>query len=217
MKKACFMGQMAASLSHDLCNVLATIQQAAGLLDDYLGLARKESLKSLGIRPQFKYTDKFGSIIGQIRSHVGRGQDMCELLSRLAHAPDDNQGSAELAGAAQLLAALSERLVKRHKATLEVTPTLSQLRVDTPLIEALVLMHRCLALVLERGSGSGPVRLATAQAADGAPCVDVTREGISADEAQALKNKLDPDLLGPVGALAIEGGLRLVFNAADGS
>ncbi len=216
MKKACFMGQMAASLSHDLCNVLATIQQAAGLLDDYLGLARKESLKSLGIRPQFKYSDKFGSIIGQIRSHVGRGQDMCELLSRLAHAPDENQNEIELGGAAQLLAALSERLVKRHKTTLEVAPNLSQLRVDIPLIEALVLMHRCLALVLERGSGLGPVRLTTAQATDGAPCVDVTRQGISADEAQALKNKLDPDLLGPVGAVAIEGGLRLVFNGADG-
>lgn len=217
MKKACFMGQMAASLSHDLCNVLATIQQAAGLLDDYLGLARKESLKSLGIRPQFKYSDKFASIIGQIRSHVGRGQDMCELLSQLAHAPDETQNVVELCGAAKLLAALSERLIKRHKTTLDVAPTLAQLRVDTPLIEALVLMHRCLALVLERGSGLGPVRLAMARTNAGNPCVDVTREGISADEAKALKNTLDPDLLGPVEAIAIEGGLRLVFNAADGS
>lgn len=217
MKEASFMGQMAASLSHDMCNVLATIQQAAGLLDDYLGLARKESLQSLGIRPQFKYTDKFASIIGQIRSHVGRGQDMCELLSRLAHAPDENQGNAELGEAVTLLAALSERLVKRHKAALEVTPVLSKLRVDTPLIEALVLMHRCMALVLERGTGQGPVRLAITTTRDGAPCVDVTREGISADEALTLKDKLDPDLLGPVEAVAIEGGLRLVFEAAEGS
>jgi len=217
MKQANFMGQMASALSHDLCNVLATIQQAAGLLDDYLGLARKESLKSLGIRPQFKYNDKFESIIAQIRSHVGRGQDMCELLSRLAHAPDENQGAAELGAAANLLAGLSQRLIKRHKTTLELTPTLSPVRVDAPLIEALVLMHRSMALVLERGSGLGPVRLAITTTTAGAPCVDVTREGISAGEAQALKDKLDPDLLGPVGAVAIEGGLRLVFDAADGS
>ena len=74
-----------------------------------------------------------------------------------------------------------------------------------------------MALVVERGSGTGPLHLAIATTTDGAPCVDVTREGISAEMGQALIDKLDPDLLGPVGAVAIEGGLRLVFDAAEGS
>lgn len=213
MDKARFMGRMAATLSHDLCNVLATIQQASGLLGDYLALARKESLKSMGLRPKFKYNDKFEEIIAQVQSSVARGQDMCEHLSHLAHSPDEGQDGSDLNFSVRLLVQLSGRIAKKHKLTLEVEQAPAAVLAQPSQIEVLVVLEAALLGVTWRCREQGRVRLVPGEDGDRV-YVDIMCQALDGGEAQSLAKSLTGDKPGLLAAEALEGGVRLAFSKA---
>lgn len=213
MDKARFMGRMAATVSHDLCNVLATIQQASGLLADYLSLARKESLKSLGLRPKFKYNDKFEEIIGQVQAQVNRGQDICENLSRLAHAPDDGQEGADLVRATELLAKMSGRVAKKHKVKLVVVPAREECKAAVPLIEVLTVLETALLGMAWECRERGDIVFAPGE--DGGRVhVDILCQALDPGAAQSLVTCLGGEESGPFAAGVIQGGVRLAFDKA---
>ena len=213
MNSARFMGRMNAGVSHDLCNVLATIQQSAGLLEDYLSLARKESLKTMGLRPKFKYHDKFDTIINEVQRQVKRGQDICEGLSRLAHSPDEGQTGTDLGVAAELLIKLCERVAKSHRMNLEVTRAGGKCIGKISLIEALTALEAALmGVIVARGDGS-EVRFVPGSA-ENAVCVDVLCGGLREEDAVSLARTLCDDTFGPFTAGAVRGGIRLVFEKA---
>jgi hypothetical protein len=214
MKEARFMGQMVASQSHDMANVLATIGQAAGLLDDYLNMARNESFKTLGIRPQFKYHDKFKDIIAQIKAQVDRGQDMCQNLSRLAHSPDEGQGPADLGQAAFLMAFLCARLAKGRHVTLTASSPKGQFKAAPSLITVLTSLHQVVVAMLERCRDMGSLSLVAGDFGPGRVGVEVVCEGLPG-EAPGLAME---ELCLPLGEAAricpVPGGVRLEFPAA---
>ena len=214
MDKARFMGRMAATLSHDLCNVLATVQQASGLLGDYLSLARKESLKSMGLRPKFKYNDKFEEIITQVQTSVARGQDLCENLSCLAHSPDEGQDGADLDFAVRLLVKLTCRMVKKHKLTLEMgQPVQQALLADASQIEVLSALEAALLGITWRCREQGVVRLEPGDGGDSVH-VDFMCQALEPGEAQSLARSLAGEKPGLLAVEALEGGVRLAFPKA---
>jgi signal transduction histidine kinase len=222
MDKARFMGRMTATASHDLCNVLATIQQASGLLGDYLALARKETLKSMGLRPKFKYNDKFDEIIKQIQSQVDRGQNICEHLSYLAHSPDEDQGETDLTQAAKLLVNLCGRVAKKHKVALSVAPTpgsskaakgLKTAKTVVTMIEVLTALEAALLGVLRECREQGDIVFELGEA-EGGVHVDILCQMLGPAEAKALVEALAGSKSGPYTAGVIQGGVRLAFEKA---
>jgi len=213
MERARFLGRMAATISHDLCNVLATIQQASGLLGDYLALARKNQRLSLGVLPRFKYDDKFQEIIGQVQTQVDRGQDICETLSRLAHAPDEPAGPADLALAAWLIARLSGRLARKNKVVLAVEPGDGQALADISLVDALAALEEALLAAAWRCREQGEVRLRAGREG-GQAYVDILNPALDAAEAGSLAGELTA-CKGAFRARAVEGGVRLDFPEAS--
>lgn len=115
MREAVFMSEVTAAITHDVQNVLAIIQQSAGLMSDLLDLSRKESLKSLGLRKGFPYHDKFKTLIGAINEQVDRGTGLSEGLNRLAHAVDARPGPTDAAGLAKLLFSLIGRIARKRR------------------------------------------------------------------------------------------------------
>jgi hypothetical protein len=214
MKEARFMGQMVASLSHDMANVLATIGQAGGLLEDYLNMARNESLKSLGIRPQFKYHEKFKDIIAQITAQVNRGQDMCQNLSRLAHSPDEDQGPADLGQAAFLMAFLCARLAKRQHVTLTAASPKGQFKAAPSLITVLTSLHQVVVAMLERCRDLGSVSLSPGVFTAGQVGVEVVCEGLPGEVPGLVMEELCLPLGEAARICPVPGGVRLEFPAA---
>lgn len=214
MDKARFMGRMAAGVCHDLANVLATVQQAAGLLEDYLALARKESLKTLGLRPQFRHHEKFTEIIGQIQAQVNRGQDLCEGLGRLAHSPDVGQGPVEMGAAAGLLAGLCARAARRCRTAVEVTPGPERLLTGASLIDVLAGTHAVLLEMLERARNAGPVRLVPGRFGEASVGMDVLCPGLSPDEAASVLQAVAGPMTGSAEVSVVEGGVRLAYVQA---
>ena len=215
MKKARFMGRMTASVCHDLSNILATIQQASGLLEDYLALARKESLKTMGIRPKFKHDAKFEEIIRQIQAQVDRGQGVCEVLSRLAHSPDEGQPAADLYQACSLLSELSGRVCRKHKVGMAVDGQMGQALAGITLIEALTVLETALLGVIWECRERGDIRLATGLGG-GQAYVDILCDALGTGEAKSLARSLGGSEGEPYTAHAVQGGVRLAFPGAGG-
>ncbi|GFK93735.1 hypothetical protein NNJEOMEG_01569 [Fundidesulfovibrio magnetotacticus] len=212
MDRARFMGRMAASLSHDLCNVLAVIQQASGLMGDYLALARKNQRLSLGVLPKFKYDAKFQEIISQVQTQVDRGQDLCESLSRLAHSSDDAQSPTDLAFAAWLMARLSGRMAKKNKVAITVEPGDGRALADVAMVDALAALEAALLAAAWRCREQGELRLRGGLEGDEA-YVDILNPALNAGEAGSLAGELAA-CRGPFQARAVEGGVRLGFPRA---
>ncbi|WP_243313088.1 hypothetical protein [Fundidesulfovibrio agrisoli] len=209
-----YLGRMAAMVSHDLCNVLATIQQASGLMGDFLYLARKESLKSMGLRPKFKYHDKFQEIIAQVQAQVDRGQGICERLSALGHSTDDGPETADVGVAAALVGSLCGRAAKKHKASLEVACAPEPLKAAARLIDVLTALDTVVQAVLPHCGGEPrALRLAPGRG-EGEVFIDVVCAGMAAQGQEALAGALPAGKPGIFTIGIVQGGVRLAFAEA---
>jgi signal transduction histidine kinase len=116
MREDVFMGALIASVSHELLNVLATIHQSSGLMDDLMGAGARKSLFGLGMKTEFVHHDKFKSIIATIGQQVDRGMALSEALNTLGHAPEQGpQAQCELWEAASATLCLAERLSRKRR------------------------------------------------------------------------------------------------------
>ena len=107
-----FMGKVAAGATHELRNVLAIIKESAGLIEDVLAMAAER-----GAPPD---PDKLRRASGRIDAQVRRGSDLITALNRFAHCPDEGRAEVDLAAAAALAAALSDRFVRQKGHRIEV-------------------------------------------------------------------------------------------------
>ena len=115
MREAIFMGAITAAATHDMLNVLATIGQSAGLMEDLLSLSRREKIKTLGFGGGFKYHDKFKTTLEVIAQQVKRGLTLSENLNNFAHAPDYPVKKGDLSAAVDLLIGLTERQARSKR------------------------------------------------------------------------------------------------------
>ncbi|WP_243367830.1 hypothetical protein [Fundidesulfovibrio soli] len=209
-----YLGRMAATVSHDLCNVLATVQQASGLMGDFLALARKESLKSMGLRPKFKYHDKFEEIIAQVQAQVDRGQGICEKLSVLGHSTDDGPETADVGVAAALVGSLCGRAARKHKASLEVSCAPERLKAAARLIDVLSALDAAILAVLPHCGGEQRVVRLVPGRGEGEVYIDIVCQGLDAERSQALAGALPPGRPGIFTVGIVQGGVRLAFAEA---
>ncbi len=102
-----FFAAIIASLTHELKNALATINEYSGLLDD---------LSSTGktVAP-----DRLQRVCGKVQKQVGRSQTLIGRLNRFAHSADAPRVSVELGPVLGALCELCDRFAKLSQATLE--------------------------------------------------------------------------------------------------
>lgn len=74
-----FFGTITASVTHELSNVIAIINELGGLLDDLLSLANAGAPVDL---------DKLKSLHGRLANQVARGDRIVRRLNRFAHSAD---------------------------------------------------------------------------------------------------------------------------------
>lgn len=174
MHEAAFMGQLIASVSHELLNVLATIHQSSGLMDDLMGAGARKSFLGLGMKTEFVHQDKFKSIITNIGQQVDRGMALSEALNILGHAPEKSaQAQCDLTESVSATLRLSERLARKRrvKFTLRqpqarVLAGLGQLWAMMAIYDAMetllaTLKETEVEITIEKGSASPLVRFKT--------------------------------------------------------
>jgi len=96
-----FFGKMNASISHEIKNVLAIINENAGLLEDFTRMADK----GVAFDPE-----KLRVLAGKIQAQVQRADGIVENMNTFAHSVDDPIKKIDIGGLLVFMATLSRRL-----------------------------------------------------------------------------------------------------------
>lgn len=108
-----FFGNIAAGVTHEIKNVLATINESNGLMADFLELLKETP---------FAYREKFQRSIRRIEEQVRRGVEITAAFNRFAHSVDDPCVNIDLNEIADLTVSLSARFARLRKVELSAVP-----------------------------------------------------------------------------------------------
>ncbi len=154
-----FFGKMSASISHDIKNVLAVINENAGLLEDLCLMAEK----GRPIDPA-----RLKRLAGDIQEQIRRGDRIVTGMNRLAHSPDEASAEVDLAELLELLTALAVRLAAARGVQVLVNRPAAAVRITTSPFLLLNLLWLCLDDAMAAAGPGRGIDLAAEAAADGA-------------------------------------------------
>lgn len=153
-----FFGKMSASISHEIKNVLAVINENAGLLDDFTLMAQR----GVPLDPA-----RLNKLAATVQKHVSRGDGIIKKMNRLAHSIDQTVTSVDPAEIINLFISLTDRLTAMR--SVAVVPKLHEntIRIKTSPFLLLNLLWLCLEFAMEAASGAQRIELSTEQTATG--------------------------------------------------
>jgi C4-dicarboxylate-specific signal transduction histidine kinase len=154
-----FFGKMSASISHEIKNVLAIINENAGLLEDLALMAEKGRQIDM---------DRVKTVAGKIRNQVVRADNIVKNLNRFAHGADDFKGEVELDDALRFVVMLSSRLFDMHGVSLEQTPVDNSVLITTTPFLLQNLLWLCMNFAMEVTGEEKKVQLFVEKVAGGA-------------------------------------------------
>lgn len=108
-----FFGTVSASATHDLKNVLAVIQENAGLLEDLCRMAERGRPLDPG---------RLLRLAAELQQQVRRGDRIVIAMNRLAHSVDEEPQAWDAAGLLEVLAVLSARFLAARGLALRISP-----------------------------------------------------------------------------------------------
>jgi C4-dicarboxylate-specific signal transduction histidine kinase len=105
-----FFGKMSASISHDLKNCLAIINENAGLLEDL----------SLGAHRGIPLDPNHLQVLSEkVKKQVRRANSILTYMNRFAHSIDKSTQDVDLVDSIELMSALGERFAALQNVTLQ--------------------------------------------------------------------------------------------------
>ncbi len=107
-----FFGKMTASISHEIKNVMAIVNESAGLLEDYTLMAEK----GLPVN-----AEKLNIIAQRVARQVRRADEIVKNMNSLAHSVDDFEKNVDIGEALELAVGLSTRLADMRSITLDLS------------------------------------------------------------------------------------------------
>ncbi|MDD3313101.1 sensor histidine kinase [Pseudodesulfovibrio sp.] len=191
-----FFGRVSASVSHEIKNVFAVINESAGLIDDFTLMAEK----GMPIQPE-RLKKAAGSILNQIR----RGDAIIKNMNAFAHSIDEDVREVDLAELVGLTVALATRMADmkqvrltlgdREPATLSANP-----------FDLMRLLHSSIAAALDALAPGDTLAAGVKPAPDGA-CFTLAASGKAAPAVDG----------GALVAMAGDMGLAAEVGEADGA
>jgi len=181
-----FFGEMSASLSHEIKNVLAIINEDAGLLGDYGVLAEKGRSLDPG---------RIKALAAKIGDHVRRADGLVKNLNRLAHSVKEPVGSIDLGETLAFVVSLAGRLASHRGVRLLVESPSGPVTVARNPFILHNLLWICLSFAM-RAVGKGKSIGLVAEGGDSGASIRFTRlEGLDEAAAEALPWEKERDLI----------------------
>lgn len=97
-----YFGRMGASISHDIKNCLAIMNENAGLMSDYLMMAQKGAPLDI---------ERFSGIVQRIEKQIGRADGIVKSLNTFSHSMDKPEQQIDLDEAVALALGLGARII----------------------------------------------------------------------------------------------------------
>ena len=146
-----FFGIVSASISHEIRNALAIINENNGLLEDLIGLTEQG-------RPLDH--DRLKKLAAKISAQIRRADAIVNNMNRFAHSVDELVKSVDLNEILELLVALSGRLAAMRRISLEAKLNAGPVLLTTSPFHLLNLLWRCLDFAMSAAAKGKVVELA---------------------------------------------------------
>jgi len=173
-----FFGNVTASLSHEISNVLATIRELSGLLGDFLSAA--EAGRPIDIT-------RLKDISGKITENTKRGEVLIKRLNRFSHSIDDPVKTFELKTLLEEISTISERYAFLKKVRLETDFTEEAITVSSNPFGLQQAVFFCIDIALAFAKESEVIKLSLERDGDGAR---IAVSGIASHDAEEAGAKL---------------------------
>lgn len=111
-----FFGKMSASISHEIKNVLAIINENAGLLEDYNLMAEKGT----PLNPE-----RIKTLAATVITQIKRADVIVKNMNKFAHSVDEAKKTVDVREVLELVAALSSRFAAMRGVVLDLQPSSS--------------------------------------------------------------------------------------------
>lgn len=145
-----FFGKMSASISHEINNVLAIINENAGLLEDFALMADKVA----PIDPA-----RLKTMAGKILTQIQRADTIIKNMNKFAHSVDERIKRVNLNDRLDLIVALSNRVASMRGVTLELNTSTSPLFIITNNFFLENLLWQCLDFAMDAAGQDKTVSL----------------------------------------------------------
>jgi C4-dicarboxylate-specific signal transduction histidine kinase len=140
-----FFGKMSASISHEIKNVLAIINENSGLIEDYTIMTEKGAHFDPG---------KFKSLAEKIGAQIRRADEIVKNMNAFAHSIDEPAKAIDVSDFLEVARALFARFAAMRGIALESKPSERSLMITTSPFFLLNLIWFCLELAMD-AAGSG--------------------------------------------------------------
>ena len=154
-----FFGKVAGSISHEIKNVLAIINENAGLLEDICFMAERGRPIDPG---------RLKRLSGSVKDQIRRADHIMTVMNRFAHSVDEASVSIDASEVTELLVSLSARFVAMRGVVLEVGKPAGPVAITTFPFALLNLLWLCLDYAMAVVGPGKVIELLAEKTGDGA-------------------------------------------------
>jgi len=166
-----FFGEMTASISHEIKNVMAIINENAGLLEDMVAMNRQ------GAPFPVERREKLAQSVAR---QIARADDIIQTLNRLAHSADHPRETVDIGETVAFMLNLTSRLTMRQGARFDFTAPEKPVTTAANRFFMSHLIWRCMTAAMEVGPADKSIRIRVANHEDGPR---LTFRGLGRDDA----------------------------------
>jgi C4-dicarboxylate-specific signal transduction histidine kinase len=145
-----FFGKMTASISHEIKNVLAIINENAGLLGDFALMAERGA----AVDPQ-----RLHAMSQTVMKQVRRADAIAKNMNRLAHSVDESTQAIDLNDTLETLMALSQRFASMRDVGVRLKRIEGPLKLKTSAFFLLNLLWCCLDFAMDAANKDKMIEL----------------------------------------------------------
>jgi signal transduction histidine kinase len=204
-----FYGKTVASLSHEMKNALAIINEHAGLMEDFARMAESGTPIDPG---------RLKGLAGKVMKQVRRADGIVMTMNRFAHSVDEAVQDVDVVEIVEFVATLSRRLSSMRGVSLEPKRVPSPVRITTNPFFLQNLVSLCLDFAVATAGGGKTVGLVAEETENGARVSMTGLEGLGeapVDTFPAAREKVLLEALGGQLAVDIEGGRVVLALPGD--
>ena len=182
-----FFGKMSASISHEINNVLAIINENAGLLDDFTIMADK----GMPIDPK-----RLKSVASTILAQIRRADEIVRNMNSFSHTIDQSKTELNLRETVEVVVALSHRFASMRGITIEVKPSENIVTITTAAFFLENLIWLCLDFAMNVTGSAKTISLIIRETDSGGRIRFAGLEGLTAELADSFFSDRETALLG---------------------
>ena len=181
-----FFGRISASISHEIKNVLAIVNENAGLLEDFTLMADRGK----PIDPA-----RLKMMAAAVKRQVARADEIIQNMNRFAHSIDQTASTVDLDQTLELFIALTARFAAMRGVKVELQLSASPLRIPTAPYYLLNLLWLCLDFCMSASGDEKRVELVVEEAENSVRIRFQRLAGLSAALAETFPSDREKILL----------------------